>query len=74
MKVSQHNHFTFHSDISDKVAQFTQSRKGENRVGDCLPNNWKDSIVQYVILGISESIGPRQILEERGLKRDLMHF
>ena len=59
MKTSQHNHFTFRSDISDKVARLTQSRIGENRVGDCLPLNWKDSSVQYVLLGISESIGPQ---------------
>ncbi len=74
MKVSQHNHFTFHSDISDKVAQFTQSRKGENRVGDCLPNNWKDSIVQYVILGISESIGPQSNFGRAGAEKGFDAF
>ncbi len=69
MKTSQYNHFTFRSDISDKVARLTQSRIGENRVGDSLSLNWKDSSVQYVILGISESIGPQANFGRSGAEK-----
>jgi len=56
---SKELHFSFESSLTEQINSVTNKRQGEIRIGEILTNNWQSSNVNYVIVGISESIGPQ---------------
>lgn len=59
MKVSKNSNFLFENDLTNTISSVTNKRSGEIRLGELLSNKWESPSVKYVIIGISESIGPQ---------------
>jgi|APGre2960657404_1045060.scaffolds.fasta_scaffold02085_3 formiminoglutamase len=69
MRISENKNFLFNSNLLNKIGSYTKTRLGEERVGDCISGNWQESTVKYVILGISESIGPQANFGRSGAEK-----
>ena len=69
MRISENKNFLFNSNLLNKIGSYTNTRLGEERVGDCVTGNWQGSTVEFVILGISESIGPQANFGRSGAEK-----
>jgi formiminoglutamase len=69
MRISENKNFLFNSNLLNKIGDYTKTRLVEKRVGDCVSGNWQESTVKYVILGISESIGPQANFGRSGAEK-----
>ena len=74
MKASKESNFSFENDLSELINSFTYKRSGEIRIGEILTNNWQSPHVKYVIIGISESIGPQANYGRPGAERSFDAF
>jgi len=59
MTLSENENFALQSDLTELISSFTTLRGGEIRLGEIMNSNWKNSNSKFVLLGISESIGPQ---------------
>lgn len=59
MSLSKGLNFSFENDLTESIHSNTNIRSGEIRLGQILTNNWQNPNVRFVIVGISESIGPQ---------------
>ena len=59
MRISKESNFSFENDLTDLINSYTNKRLGEIRIGEILNKNWDNPKVKYVIIGISECIGPQ---------------
>lgn len=69
MRVSRKSNFAFENDLSQSIDSYTLKRAGEVRIGEVLSNNWNNPSVNYVIVGISESIGPQANFGRSGAEK-----
>ncbi len=69
MRISENKNFLFNSNLLNKIGSYTNTRLGEERVGDCATGNWQGSTEEFVILGISESIGPQANFGRSGAEK-----
>jgi formiminoglutamase len=74
MKVSKESNFSFENDLSELINSLTNKRSGEIRIGEILTKNWQSPLVKYVIIGISESIGPQANYGRPGAERSFDAF
>jgi formiminoglutamase len=74
MRVSNNSNFVFENDFSQLINSYTTKRLGELRIGEILTNNWNNPQVKYVIVGISESIGPQANLGRSGSEKSFDAF
>ena len=63
---SKSNLFKFTPFDSDKISKLTSKREGETKLGESLTFEHLSKNVKYVILGISEDIGPQANLGLKG--------
>ncbi|TNF49692.1 MAG: hypothetical protein EP305_02125 [Bacteroidetes bacterium] len=66
--------FEFHSFNTEKLSSLFTIREGEERIGQRVKINANDPSVKYVILGISESIGPQSNLGRPGSENGFHSF
>lgn len=59
MTLSENENFALQTDLTKLISSFSTKRAGEIRLGEIINGNWKNSHSKYVLLGISESIGPQ---------------
>jgi formiminoglutamase len=59
MSTSKKSNFSFEKDLTQLIHSLTNKRLGELRIGEIFTNKWEHPNVKYVIIGISESIGPQ---------------
>lgn len=52
-------HFAFRTVSSEELLELISQRDGETKLGESLATDWRDEACRYVVLGISEDIGPR---------------
>jgi len=66
--------FEFHPFNSEKLTSLFSVREGEERIGQKVKTNANDPSVKYVILGISESIGPQSNVGRPGSENGFQSF
>lgn len=66
--------FEFHPFDTNKLTSIFPIREGEVRIGQRIKTNANDPSVKYVILGISESIGPQSNLGRSGSENGFHSF
>jgi formiminoglutamase len=59
MTLSKNLNFSFESDLSELIHSSTNHRSGEIRLGEIIHSDWKTPHSKYVLIGISECIGPQ---------------
>jgi formiminoglutamase len=74
MKVSKESNFSFENNLTELIHSLTNKRLGEIRIGEILTNNWQSPNVNYVIIGISESIGPQANFGRAGAEKAFDSF
>jgi formiminoglutamase len=74
MKKSRNEHFCFSQSSSDLMLNYTNARVGEKRIGEVLNCDWRNENVHYVILGVSESIGPQSNFGRAGAEKAFEAF
>lgn len=74
MIISKESHFAFENNLTEQINSLTNKRHGEIRIGEILTNNWQSPNVNYVLVGISESIGPQANFGRPGAEKTFDAF
>jgi formiminoglutamase len=71
---SEQEYFEFTTYTKEKIASFTSIREGETKLGEKLTTDYKSPSCKYVIIGISEDLGPQANMGISGSKNSFKSF